>query len=152
VAPGRTGASQLAPADGVDAACSPDLFFLLRERNGTIGAPLRDVRDLAALRVVRQLVAVLRVLDRLGRLDDVEAEVQRVPAETQSAAGVIWSVSIASRFFPGRAGSQKMRAFPRKSVARACPPELAERAEEGNRSALAPGFHRTGSMRCIRSS
>src|SRR2546426_2440613 len=34
-------------------------------------------------------------------------------SETQSVAGVIWSVSMASRFFPGRLGSQKMSARPR---------------------------------------
>ena len=34
-------------------------------------------------------------------------------SETQSAAGVIWSVSIASSFLPGTFGSQKMSALPR---------------------------------------
>src|SRR2546428_407412 len=34
-------------------------------------------------------------------------------SETQSSAGVIWSVSIASSFFPGRLGSQKIKARPR---------------------------------------
>ena len=34
-------------------------------------------------------------------------------SETQSAAGVIWSVSIASSFLPGVFGSQKMSASPR---------------------------------------
>src|SRR5207249_5307841 len=37
-------------------------------------------------------------------------------SETQSDAGVIWSVSIASSFFPGRLGSQKMRARPRMGL------------------------------------
>jgi hypothetical protein len=37
-------------------------------------------------------------------------------SETQSSAGVIWSVSMASRFFPGCFGSQKISARPRMVV------------------------------------
>ena len=43
------------------------------------------------------------------------SSVSRV-SETQSFDGVIWSVSIASSFFPGTLGSQKMSAFPRMTV------------------------------------
>ncbi len=38
-------------------------------------------------------------------------------SDTQSFVGVIWSVSIASSFFPGTFGSQKMSALPRMALA-----------------------------------
>src|SRR5881397_565043 len=74
-------------------------------------------------------------------------------SETQSSAGVIWSVSMASSFFPGRLGSQKMRARPRmvfmtesvlRRAAAALPEaahgvELAEHLDEARRVRLAVG-------------
>ncbi len=72
-------------------------------------------------------------------------------SETQSAAGVIWSVSMASSFFanvvPGRLiGSQKMRAFPWMrwlwSAARSSD-------RSGSASTLAPGLRTAGSIVCI---
>src|SRR5262249_29376759 len=77
-------------------------------------------------------------------------------SDTQSEAGVIWSVSIASSFSPARFGSQKISAFPRMSRA---PPDAAPAGEEeddeeageeetGKRDAidskLTPGLSRAG--------
>jgi hypothetical protein len=67
-------------------------------------------------------------------------------SDTQSVAGVIWSVSMASSFFayfvPSSAGSQKMSAWPR-TRARAASGAAAASAP-GRRSSVTPGLSRAG--------
>src|SRR5205823_10706283 len=63
-------------------------------------------------------------------------------SETQASAGVIWSVSIASSFFPGIFGSQKIRARPRTRWPSA-PPDGAA-AVAGLAGGGAPGLRRAG--------
>ena len=67
-------------------------------------------------------------------------------SETQSAAGVIWSVSMASSFRPGFFGSQKINARPRMTRGLSSPAvwRLPERP-----SRRVPGFRRAGSIRCM---
>src|SRR5258706_3737476 len=59
-------------------------------------------------------------------------------SETQSFVGVIWSVSIASSFFPGTLGSQKMSALPRIAFA----PPAAAFAATASLGSFAPGRSR----------
>ena len=73
--------SEFAAADREDAAALADLVLLGRQRNRRVAPVLRDVRDLARGRVERELIAVTRIGDRLGALDDVQAEVEGVAAE-----------------------------------------------------------------------
>ncbi len=69
-------------------------------------------------------------------------------SETQSAAGVIWSVSIASSFRPGTFGSQKMSALPVIAGA-GWSAAASEGRGPGSVSCVAPGFRRAGSILCI---
>ncbi len=73
--------AELAAADGEDAAGDPDLFFLGREGNRRVGLALRFVGQDPCRRIERERVAVARVLDGLGALDDVEPEVEGVSPE-----------------------------------------------------------------------
>jgi len=77
--PHRVG--ELAPADREDPARAADLVLLRRERLRVVGRALRLVREPAARGLEAERVAVLRIVDRGGRLHDLEAEIERVPAE-----------------------------------------------------------------------
>src|SRR5919197_1122563 len=64
-------------------------------------------------------------------------------SESQSSAGVIWSVSMASSFFPGVFGSQRISARPR--IAFLAMPCLEPGASPFAAGGRAPGFKRAGS-------
>ena len=70
-------------------------------------------------------------------------------SETQSAAGVIWSVSMASSFFPGRSGSQKISALPRMTRVDSVVASQWSRSPEGRSFSVTPGLRRAGSIRCL---
>ena len=76
-----TDAAELTAADGEDSAAAADLFFLGRERHRLVGLLLRDVGQLARRGIERELVAVLRIGDRLRTLDNMEAEIEGVAAK-----------------------------------------------------------------------
>ena len=78
---GLNRAPELAAADGKDPAASPYLLFLWRERHGLVRLALRDVGELTRGGIERQLVAVLRVGNRLGTLNNMEAEIEGVAAK-----------------------------------------------------------------------
>src|SRR5262245_48515268 len=67
-------------------------------------------------------------------------------SETQSAAGVIWSVSIASSFFPGTFRSQKISAFPRITGPPAALSPPSDARGPGRASRVMPGLRRAGWM------
>ena len=72
---------ELAAADGEDAARAADLVLFRGERKRLVGLPAGEVLEAAGLGVVGELVSVLGILDGLGRLHDLESEVEGVPAE-----------------------------------------------------------------------
>ena len=72
---------ELAAAEREDPAALPDLVFLGCERHRVVRLPLRDVGDPARDRLEEKFVAVARVGDGLGALDDVQAEIEGVAAE-----------------------------------------------------------------------
>ena len=78
------GVAELAPADREDPSGDPDLLLLRRERNGLVGLSLRLVGQPPRRGIEGERVAVLRVLHRLGRLDDVQPEVEGVAPEDVS--------------------------------------------------------------------
>jgi hypothetical protein len=65
-------------------------------------------------------------------------------SDTQSGAGVIWSVSMASSFLPGRFGSQKMSACPRR-IRPSPPAPTAPALQASTASRVTPGLRRAGS-------
>ena len=73
--------TELAPAHGEDAAARADLLLFRRQGHGRVALRLRFVRQAARRRIEGERIAVLRVLDRLGALHDVEAEVEGVAPE-----------------------------------------------------------------------
>ncbi len=78
---GHRRALELAPADREDAAAAANLFFLRRERHRRVGLSLGLVAKLPGRRIEAELVAVLRIGDRVGALHHVQPEVEAVAAE-----------------------------------------------------------------------
>ena len=74
-------ACELAPAGGEDASRAANLVFLRRQRNRLVCFLARLIGQPPRLRLEAELVAIARVRHRLGTLDDVETEIQRVTAE-----------------------------------------------------------------------
>ena len=91
--------AELAAAGGVDAARAADLVFLGRQRQRVVGFLLRFVRQPARLRIEAELVAIARVGDRLRTLHDVQAEIERVPAEDVAHVAAADHDHFEARFF-----------------------------------------------------
>ena len=67
--------------NGEDPAASADLFLFGREGKRLVLLPLGGVGKSPRFHVETELVAVARVGDRLGALNDLESQVEGVPAE-----------------------------------------------------------------------
>src|SRR5881396_997039 len=72
---------EFAASDLDDPAGAANLLLLRREGGGLVGLSARLVDELSRLRIERERVTFLRILDRRSALDHVQSEVQGVPAE-----------------------------------------------------------------------
>ena len=75
------GTAKLPTSGGEDAAAPADFVLLRRERQRHVVLALRQVAEAPGLGLEFQFVAVARIGDRLGALQDVQPEVEGIPAE-----------------------------------------------------------------------
>ena len=148
----RDGLAKLPASDGEDASAPPDLLLLRRQRDGLVVLALRLVAQPPRRGVEGERVAVARVGDGLGALEDVKAEVAArcggrcrpspFPQTTTSSS----PASSATPFKPAGLISREEPMAKRSPAMRNVSPECTRLRKSGTRWRKDPAFQRSSSV------